>query len=63
MDVSAAKQAPAEQARRLRATRDPYSVFTIERAFNLLRAFSLRRPELGIPYLNFGFEWPARSST
>jgi len=46
--VSAAKQAPAEQARRLRAARDPYNVSTIERAFDVLRAFSLRRPELSL---------------
>jgi DNA-binding IclR family transcriptional regulator len=43
--VSAAKQAPAEQARRLRAAKDPYNVSTIERAFDVLRTFSLRHPE------------------
>jgi DNA-binding IclR family transcriptional regulator len=47
-EVSAAKQAPAEQARRLRAAKDPYNVSTIERAFDVLRTFSLRHPELSL---------------
>ena len=46
--MSAAKQAPAEEARRLRAAKDPYNVSTIERAFDVLRTFSLRHPELSL---------------
>ena len=47
--MSAVKQLPAERERRLRAAKNPYNVSTIERACDVLRTFSLRRPELSLP--------------
>jgi DNA-binding IclR family transcriptional regulator len=48
MRVRAVKELTPEAARRQRAEGDPYSVSTVERAFDLLAAFSPRHPELSL---------------